>query len=53
MKKPLEKVLTNRLTERDLLTLQAIAEKRETSMSAVLRDKIKELREEGAENGNP
>lgn len=47
MKNPLEKVLTVRISARDYEVLQAVADGRECSISAVIRDKIKEVRKEG------
>lgn len=46
MKRPLEKSVSLRLAEDDFLLLQAVAEKREISVSALIREYIKTIREE-------
>lgn len=45
MKKPLEKTVSLRLTEEDLLLLQAIAQREEVSVSALIRQCIRSIRE--------
>lgn len=50
MKRPLEKSVSLRLAEADFLLLQAVAEKREISVSALIREYIKTIREENGNN---